>query len=97
MESSTPYLPRPSSTLSLLLISVGAAVFYHILRTIYRLSFHPLAKFPGPKLAAASYWYEYYHNVVLPGRYLWKIKALHQIYGKRSLPCHLSANGNRTD
>lgn len=61
----------------------GSFVIYNLLLIVYRLFFHPLAKFPGPKLAAASYWYEFYYDAVQPGKYIWKIKELHQIYGKR--------------
>jgi ornithine cyclodeaminase/alanine dehydrogenase-like protein (mu-crystallin family) len=38
--------------------------------------FGPLAKFPGPKLAAATLWYEFYYDVILKGRYSFKIKEL---------------------
>jgi hypothetical protein len=50
---------------------------------IYRLYFSPLAKFPGPKLAALSKWYEFYYDVVLKGRFTFKIQELHKIYGER--------------
>lgn len=49
---------------------------------IYRLYFHPLSKFPGPKLAALTSLYEFYYNVVLGGRYLWEIERMHEKYGK---------------
>lgn len=48
---------------------------------IYRLYFSPLAKIPGPKLAGLTSWYEFYYDVILPGRYVFKIKELHEKYG----------------
>lgn len=48
---------------------------------IYRLYFSPLTKFPGPRIAAATLWYEYYYDVVKRGRYTWKIIELHKQYG----------------
>lgn len=47
----------------------------------YRLSIHPLAKFPGPKLAAITRYYEGYYDLVLNGQYTFKIAELHQQYG----------------
>ena len=49
---------------------------------IYRLYFSPLSKFPGPKLAAATYLYEGYYDVVKRGKYTFKIRDLHAEYGK---------------
>lgn len=34
-----------------------------IARTVYSVYFGPLAKFPSPKLAAATLWYEFYYDV----------------------------------
>lgn len=49
---------------------------------IYRLWFHPLARFPGPKLAALTTWYESYYDFVrYKGRYLFKLQSLHAEYG----------------
>ncbi|KAJ5087802.1 hypothetical protein N7456_011418 [Penicillium angulare] len=60
---------------------VGAFVVYLIIRTIYRLHFHPLSKIPGPKLAAATNGYEFYFNVIKRGKFIWEIERLHEIYG----------------
>lgn len=46
-----------------------------------RLVFHPLAHFPGPKLAALSKWYEFYYDVVLKGQFTFQIQDLHKKYG----------------
>lgn len=48
---------------------------------LYRIFLHPLAQFPGPKLAAASRWYEFYYDVVLQGQYTFHVQKLHQKYG----------------
>jgi len=48
---------------------------------VYRLYFHPLAKFPGPKYAALSRWHEYYYDVHLQGKFIFHIQALHKKYG----------------
>ncbi|KAK5124234.1 hypothetical protein LTR85_001937 [Meristemomyces frigidus] len=41
----------------------------------------PLSKFPGPKLAALTLWYEFYYDVVKRGRYTWRIGEMHEKYG----------------
>ena len=48
---------------------------------VYRLYLSPIAKFPGPKLAAATYLYEGYYDVVKRGKYTFKIRDLHSEYG----------------
>ncbi|KAI0425845.1 trichodiene oxygenase [Xylaria sp. FL1042] len=47
----------------------------------YRLTLHPLAHFPGPKLAAITRWYEAYYDIILGGQYTFKINELHKEYG----------------
>ncbi|KAL9117625.1 MAG: hypothetical protein Q9187_005835, partial [Circinaria calcarea] len=65
--------------------------FYGI---VYRLYFSPIAKFPGPRLAALSLWYEFYYDVIQDGRYTWKIAELHKQYGPiiRITPYELHIN-----
>ncbi|KAH6845701.1 cytochrome P450 [Chaetomium sp. MPI-CAGE-AT-0009] len=59
----------------------GAAITYYATLAFYRLFLHPLARFPGPKLAAISRWYEAYYDVVQNGQYTKKIAELHKQYG----------------
>ena len=58
--------------------------FYGIALTVYRLYFSPLAGFPGPKLAAATEWYEFYYQLVRDGQWGNKVGKLHEKYGKTS-------------
>jgi hypothetical protein len=56
-------------------------VIYNIGLVIYRLYFHPLAKFPGPKLVAASTWYETFVDLFrhdFPER----LAKIHEQYGE---------------
>jgi len=51
---------------------------------IYRLYFSPIAKFPGPKLAALTTWYEFYYEVIQKGRMSFHIQDLHKKYGEKT-------------
>ncbi|KAG5938708.1 hypothetical protein E4U53_007955, partial [Claviceps sorghi] len=56
-------------------------VLYYAAVVVYRLCFHPLASVPGPKLAAATSWYEFYYDVIGRGIFCWEIKRMHDRYG----------------
>lgn len=77
MEGALAFL-SVKNVLPLLALWLG----YRLLLALYNISpFHPLYKFPGPKLAAASYLYEAWYDLVLVGRYSWEIKDMHKKYG----------------
>lgn len=56
-------------------------VAYHIVIALYRITFHPLTAFPGPKLAALSYKYEFYFDGIQGGQYTAEISRMHEKYG----------------
>lgn len=69
------------SQYSLVVIVGVGLLLYLIILTIYRLYFSPLAKFPGPKLAALTLWYEAWYDIVKGGQYTFKIWEMHETYG----------------
>lgn len=64
-----------------LVIGVSLCFLYNVGLVIYRLYFHPLRNFPGPKLNAATLWVDFYYEVVLKGQMLFKLKEWHDQYG----------------
>ena len=68
-------------TVPYILSLVALFFLYTIGLYIHRIFFDSLSKFPGPKLAAASQWYEFYYDVVLKGKYTFEIARMHQKYG----------------
>ena len=61
--------------------AIAISVVAVVARGIYRLYFHPLAKFPGPKMAALTMWYEFYYDVVKRGKFTFEIVKMHEEYG----------------
>ncbi|MCJ1397973.1 hypothetical protein MMC11_001169 [Xylographa trunciseda] len=76
------------------LLPVLASVFYVVLVVVYRLTIHPLAKYPGPIAGRVTDWYSVYHA--------WKgdrhvdFHRLHQKYGTivRFGPNRISVNSS---
>lgn len=61
-----------------------SVIAYAVGLVIYRLYFSPIAKFPGPKLAAATHWYQAYYDLLAErhgGKFLFEIKRMHDKYG----------------
>ena len=80
------FLPAGSSSEMLILLCIGL-LSYFIYIAIQRVYFSPLSHIPGPKIAAATTWYEIYHDVIRRGLYFKKVKEFHKIYGTyTSLP-----------
>lgn len=70
-----------TSTPSMLTFCVVILVIYWASVAVYRLYFHPLAKFPGPKRAAVTHLYEVAWDYFGNGGYLFEIQKMHQKYG----------------
>lgn len=66
--------------LSYLVLSLTLFV---IVRAIYRITLHPLAKVPGPKLAGLSSLYGAYFDFPVTTSYTRQIMKLHDEYGKQ--------------
>ncbi|KAK3374604.1 cytochrome P450 [Podospora didyma] len=63
------------------LATLVVVTLYFIALIINRLILSPLAKFPGPRLAALSNWYEFYYDVIQQGKFTAHIRDLHKRYG----------------
>ncbi|KAK7918195.1 hypothetical protein PG985_010069 [Apiospora marii] len=70
-----------TSNAALAAYGAGLILLYTAALAVYRVTLHPLAGFPGPKLAATTEWYEFYHDIVRQGQFIWQIQKLHDQYG----------------
>ncbi|OJD36070.1 cytochrome p450 [Diplodia corticola] len=64
-----------------LILAAGLLLAYLAYGAVYRLCLSPVAHFPGPRLAALTFWYEFYYDVLCSGRYTWRIAEMHKTYG----------------
>ena len=60
---------------------VATLALYLLAKAAYRVYYHPLHSFPGPRMASISRLYEFYFDVIQGGMYMQKIEKLHQEYG----------------
>jgi hypothetical protein len=84
--STAPALPLPVAASMFnarnALALFGVWIVYKFFQALYNVSpFHPLSGIPGPKLAAATYLPEFYHDVVRFGCYTKEIRKMHEMYG----------------
>ncbi|KAI1975531.1 hypothetical protein LOZ55_004632 [Ophidiomyces ophidiicola] len=71
----------PSNAIALTVAFFSIYIAYWIAVAIYRLTLHPLSKFPGPFLCRISWIYQIYYEAILNGRMLERLPALHAKYG----------------
>ncbi|KAL7943922.1 cytochrome P450 [Trichoderma barbatum] len=66
-----------------ILYALGISLLVVVWDIFYRLTFHPLSRFPGPKLAAATKWYEFYYDILKRpgGQFAKEIERMHEQYG----------------
>ncbi|KAK1984580.1 cytochrome P450 [Colletotrichum cereale] len=75
-------IPVEGLSQSVTLVSlIVLPILYFLYLTVYRLFLSPISHFPGPKLAAWTYWYEFWYDVVAEPEYTFKIGRLHEKYG----------------
>lgn len=82
-------------TAGILATIVAVFLGYRLLLILYNISpLHPLSPIPGPKLAAATYFPEFYYDVICVGKYTTKIREMHEEYGetKKHKPLFTTAN-----
>ena len=60
---------------------VGVFAAYVVAGVFARLYLSPLANFPGPKLAALTYWPEFYYDLIKGGSFQRQIAQMHEQYG----------------
>lgn len=81
LQAITKMFSLSISVTSVEIYAIGICALWAAYTVIYRLFFHPLARVPGPKFAAATWLYQTYFSFVGGSRYYIQIEKLHQIYG----------------
>jgi hypothetical protein len=66
------------------LASAGILITFWFCLVIYRVYFHPLSNYLGPRIAAVTKWYEFYFDIVKRpgGQFMYEIERMHETYGR---------------
>lgn len=70
-----------SITTLLAIIIICSCVVYTIYGAVWRIYLSQIAHIPGPRFAALTFWNEFYYDIILGGKYTWKLLDYHQKYG----------------
>ena len=73
-------LPRLTYLEALIYVIVTSLLAVLIIG-VRRIYFHPLSKFPGPRIAALTTWYGFYFDVIKGGIGIQRWPDLHKKYG----------------
>ena len=83
-----------ATALSASFVVLFIALLFIFVKNLY---FHPLSKVPGPKLAAATGWYEFYYDIIRGGAYSHQYPKFHKKYGQSfGAECVLSVSAFRS-
>ena len=85
MSSIASALALNSTRSSIVSLIIATSLVAFVGAIVHRIYFHPLSKFPGPKLAALTVWYESYWDIIKRGQYTFEIGRMHEKYGKELL------------
>jgi hypothetical protein len=85
-EPLLPYVLSSSNGKLAAGIVVAIAILCPLLVTTYHLFLSPLAGFPGPRIAAATGYYEFYYDLFKKGSYVFEIEKMHDKYGQSTPP-----------
>jgi hypothetical protein len=81
MSTTAVHLLPQGLAARLAVAAIAASAVYGVSIALYRLFFSPLSQFPGPKMAAVTGYYEFYHDFFRNGKYIFEIEKMHARYG----------------
>lgn len=74
------FTPLSMSVAVCLAIFLGSLVVAQVMKRLY---LHPLARYPGPLIAAFTLWYKTYYDIVMDGGWAEHLEHLHSVYGEK--------------